>query len=46
MATMINEEKRRLCDFDGGDHRMAETVREEELDVNRFDNEGPAMAIE
>ena len=45
---MINEDKMRLRkEFDGVDDLMEEEkVKEEELDVNRFDLEGPTMQIE
>ena len=54
MAKMINEEKKRLKNFDAGDmnnqsmlhESQGEEVDEAELDVNRFDMEGPAKAIE
>lgn len=53
MAKMINEDKKRLKQFDRGlnDASMLhdsqqDEVNEEELDVNRFDMEGPAKAIE
>ena len=56
MAKMINEEKRRLRNFDGDminnssmlhmSQNEPEDVDEAELDVNRFDMEGPAKAIE
>ena len=53
MAKMINEEKRRLREFDGDMNNQSmlhdsqvEEINEAELDVNRFDMEGPAKAIE
>lgn len=53
MAKMINEEKKRLKEFDGNMNNMSmqnlsqdEVVDEAELDVNRFDLDGPAKAIE
>ena len=57
MAKMINEDKRRLREFDGveaADQSMLHEsqdaegadVDEAELDVNRFDMEGPTKAIE
>lgn len=36
MATMINEDRGRLKDFDGSDQSV---IVEEDLDVNRFDTE-------
>ena len=54
MAKMINEDKKRLRQFDTAglnDTSMLhdsqnDEVNEEELDVNRFDMDGPAKAIE
>ena len=48
MAKMINDDKMRLRrESDGMEGNMDEDrVKEEELDVNRFDMEGPTMAIE
>ena len=54
MAKMINEEKRRLKEFDGTDMNnqsmlhlsQPDDVDEAELDVNRFDLEGPTKQIE
>ena len=50
---MINEDRKRLREFDGDLNNMnmhhdsqGEDVDEEELDVNRFDLEGPAKQIE
>ena len=46
MAKMIAERRKELREFDGDQSGMAEQINEEELDVNRFDLEGPTKAIE
>lgn len=55
MAEMINDDKKRLRDFDEGEGAgqtkkglasQDEEVDEAELDVNHFDLDGPAKAVE
>jgi len=54
MAKMINEDKKRLREFDGDFANQSmlhasqgdDDVNEAELDVNRFDLDGPSKQIE